>query len=61
MTTRSKTNSGTFRPKRGDTLVKSIEKKYNVNLGVRSDTKLSTFLKSSGYNSLSKLLEDVKR
>ena len=60
MTSRSKTSSGAFRAKRSDTLVKSIEKKYNVDLGVRSDTKLSTFLKSSGYNSLSKLLEDVK-
>jgi hypothetical protein len=60
MKTRSRTTSGAFRTKRSDTLVGSIERKYGVDLGVRSDTKLSTYLKEAGYNSLSKLLEDVK-
>lgn len=43
--------------KRGDTLVKTIEKKYNVNLGYRSDAKLSTVLKETGASSLSKLVK----
>jgi hypothetical protein len=43
--------------KRGDTLVGTIEKQYNVNLGYRSDKKLSTVLKETGASSLSKLLK----
>ncbi len=46
-----------IRQKRGDTLVKTIEKKYGVDLGYRSDTKLSTVLKESGASSLSKLVK----
>lgn len=45
-----------IRQKRGDTLVKTIEKKYKVDLGYRSDTKLSTVLKDTGATSLSKLI-----
>jgi hypothetical protein len=54
---RTKTTVGTFRKKRNDTLVKSIEKIYNVDFGVRSDMKLSTLLKKQGYPSLGKMLE----
>lgn len=46
-----------LRKKRGDTLVKTIERKYNVDLGYRSDAKLSTVLKEKGASSLSKLLK----
>jgi len=49
-----------IRQKRGDTLVRTIEKKYGVDLGVRSDTKLHTVLKKSGAPSLSKLLKMTK-
>ncbi|MEA2097567.1 MAG: hypothetical protein U9P70_00610 [Patescibacteria group bacterium] len=35
----------------------SAEKKYNVDLGVRSDMKLGNYLKKEGYKSLSKMLE----
>jgi len=42
--------------KRGDTLVKTIEKKYQVDLGYRADAKLSTVLKKAGANSLSELI-----
>ena len=38
----------------------SIEKKYKIDLGVRSDMKLSTYLKKEWYSSLSKILDDVK-
>ncbi len=46
-----------MRSKRGDTLVKTIEKKYGVDLGYRSDAQLHTVLKKEGLPSLSKLLK----
>ncbi|HUZ61762.1 MAG TPA: hypothetical protein VMU83_23490 [Hanamia sp.] len=49
--------SKTIHKKRGDTLVKTIEKKYGVDLGYRSDAQLHTVLKKEGLPSLSKLLK----
>ncbi len=49
-----------IRQKRGDTLVKTIEKKYGVDLGYRSDTELHTVLRKEGLPSLSKLLKMTK-
>ena len=49
-----------IRKKRGDTLVKTIEKKYGVDLGFRSDAQLYTVLKKKGVPSLSKLLKMTK-
>jgi len=49
--------SKTIHQKRGDTLVKTIEKKYGVDLGYRSDAELHTVLKKEGLPSLSKLLK----
>mgnify|MGYP001584725941 CR=1 FL=1 len=46
-----------IRQKRSDTLVKTIEKKYGIDLGYRSDAKLHTVLKREGLPSLSKLLK----
>ncbi len=46
-----------IRKKRGDTLVGTIEKKYGIDLGYRSDKKLSTVLKETGASSLSKLVK----
>lgn len=46
-----------IRQKRGDALVKTIEKKYGVDLGYRSDAQLHTVLEKSGVPSLSKLLK----
>ena len=37
-----------FRKKRGDTKIKTIEKKYGVDFGVRGDMKLDTFLDKKG-------------
>ncbi len=51
------TKSGRIPQKRGDTLVKTIEKQYKIDLGYRSDTKLSTVLKKEGVPSLSKLIK----
>jgi len=48
----------TFRQKRSDTLIKSIEKTYGKDFGVRSDKKLGTFLKEKGYESLYQLLKN---
>ena len=57
---RLRTQKGTFRPVRGDTTVSTIEKRYDVDLGVRSDMKLSNFFKQKGYPSLSRMLRDIK-
>lgn len=59
-TNRSRTNNGVFRPIRGDTKVSTIEKRYNVSLGVRSDMKMGNYLKQKGYPSLSEMLKDSK-
>lgn len=45
-----------IRQKRGDTLIKTIEKKYGLDLGYRDDAKLSTVLRDTGASSLSKLV-----
>ena len=43
--------------KRSDTKISTIEKKYNIDLKVRSDMKLGTYLKREGLPSLSKLVK----
>jgi len=58
--TRSRTNQGTYRPVRSDTKVNTIEKKYGVDLGVRSDMKLGNYLEKKGYPSLSSMLKKSK-
>ena len=52
---------GPIRKKRSDALVKTIEKKYGVDLEYRSDAKLHTVLKDSGAPSLSQLLKMTRR
>jgi hypothetical protein len=54
---RAKTKSGQFATKRFDTKMSTIEKTYNVDLGVRGDMKLGNYLKEKGYPSLSKMLK----
>lgn len=56
---RSRTSKGTFRPVRSDTKIGNIEKKYDIDLGVRSDMKLGNFLNKKGFPSLSKMLRDA--
>lgn len=46
-----------IRRKRSDTNVGTIEEKYNLSLGVRSDMKLGTYLKREGLPSLSKVIQ----
>jgi hypothetical protein len=50
-----------FRRKRSDTRIDTIEKTYGINFGVRGDTKLETYLKDSGFPSLSKALKAVNK
>ena len=54
---RSRTEEGTLRRKGGDTLVRTVEKQYDVDLGVRGDKKLKNVLKDEGAKSLSDLLK----
>ena len=55
--TRARTNKGTYTQKRGDTKIGTIERKYGVDLGVRSDMSLRTYLKEKGYTSLANMLK----
>jgi len=50
-----------FRRKRSDTKIGSVEKKYNIDFGVRSDMKLGKFLKENGFPSLSKAIQKIDR
>ena len=47
----------TFRKKREDTKIGTIEKKYGKDFGVRSDKKLGNYLNDKGYKSLGELLK----
>lgn len=50
-----------IRQKRSDTKIGTIEKKYKVDLGARSDMKLGNYLKKEGLPSMSKALKSVER
>jgi hypothetical protein len=58
---KQQTGSGQIRRKREDTLVKNIEKKYNVDFNVRGDMRLGTYLRKKGLPSLSKALDKVTK
>lgn len=55
---RSRTKSGQYQAKRYDTKISTIEKKYGVDLDVRSDKQLGNYLKEKGYRSLAEMLND---
>ena len=48
-----------IRRKREDSLIRNIERKYNVDFGVNGNMKLGTYLEKKGLPSLSKALEKV--
>ncbi len=50
-------DQSTFRSKRVDTKMGTIERRYGKDFSVRSDMKLGNYLKKAGYPSLSKLLK----
>lgn len=54
---RIRTKKEAFFVKKWNTKVSTIEKKYGVDLGVRSDMKLGNYLKKKGYKSLSDMLK----
>lgn len=53
---RSRNQNGLLRDKRDDTHVGTIEKQYGINLGVRSDMHLGTYLKENNVASLNDLI-----
>ena len=55
---RTRTKQGGYRSVRSDTKIGTIEKKYGVDLDVRSDKKLGNYLREKGYPSLSRVLKD---
>ena len=57
---RSRNATGQLRDKRNDTLVKTIEKQYGVDLHVRGDMELGTLLEKTGHKSLNDLLRNEK-
>jgi len=56
-TNRTKNNDGKFAAKRFDTKISTIEKQYNIELGVRGNMLLGNYLKKKGYPSLAKMLQ----
>ena len=58
MTTRIRNKLGQFRTKRWDTKVWTLEKEYGMDLWVRSDMKLSTYLWKNWFPSLAKILDN---
>jgi len=55
---RSRNNDGHLRDKRDDTHIGTIEEKYHLDLGVRSDMHLGTYLKENDIKSLNDLIND---
>ena len=53
---RGRNNDGQLREKRGDTHIGTIEKQYDIDLHVRSDMHLDTFLEQNKINSLNDLI-----
>lgn len=53
---RSRNSSGPLRDKRDDTHIETIEKKYGINLEVRSDMHLGEYLRKHKIKSLNDLI-----
>ena len=53
---RSRTKYGPLREKRSDTHIGTIENKYGIDLGVRSDMHLDEYLKNRRIDSLNDLI-----
>lgn len=54
--TRDRNNDGRYRGKRGDTHIGTVEEKYGVDFGVRSDMHLETLRRQMGVRSVEDLL-----
>lgn len=57
MSNRRQNKDGQLTTNRFDTKISTIEKKYDIDLGVRGDMKLGNYLIKKGYPSLSKMLQ----
>jgi hypothetical protein len=57
---RSRNDNGELRQKRSDTHIGTVEKNYNIDLGVRSDMHLGTYLEKNNIPSLNDLINDKK-
>lgn len=57
---RSRTKTGPLREKRGDTLNKTIEKKYKIDTGMRDGAHLDTVLKKHNVKSLNDLVKKLR-
>lgn len=53
---RARNQNGLLRDKRNDTHIGTIEKQYGIDLGVRSDMELGTYLEREGIKSLNDLI-----
>lgn len=53
---RGRNDDGQLRQKRGDTHIGTVEKQYDIDLNVRSDMHLNTYLEKNKINSLNDLI-----
>ncbi len=53
---RGRNDDGQLRQKRGDTHIGTIEKQYGIDLNVRSDMRLDTYLEKNNVNSLNDII-----
>ena len=53
---RARNKNGLLRDKRDDTHIGTIEKQYGIDLGVRSDMQLGTYLEKHNIKSLNDLI-----
>ena len=58
---RSRNDDGQLRQKRSDTHIGTIEKKYNIDLKVRSDMHLGTYLEKKDIASLNDIVNNNKK
>lgn len=58
---RDRNSDGEFRKKRGDTHVRSVEEKYGVDFGVRSDMHLETLRRQLGVRSIDDLVDKARK
>lgn len=54
---RARTKRGPLRRKRGDTRIRTLEREYEVDFGVRGDMRLDNYLKRTGAESLKDALD----
>lgn len=57
---RGRNEDGGLRQKRSDTHIGTIEKQYGIDLGVRSDMNLGTYLEQNNITSLNDLIHNKK-